>query len=661
MNITRDDLQLTANIIRGLAMDAIEKASSGHPGMPLGCADIAAVLWLKILKYNSDDSAWVNRDRFVLSAGHGSMLLYSMLHLAGYGLSLDDLKKFRQWGSLTPGHPEFGHTSGVETTTGPLGQGFANGVGMAFASKMLAEEFNGANKIIDHYIYAIVGDGDLMEGISYEAASLAGHWGLGNLIYIYDSNSISIEGDTNITSSEETAKRFEACNWHVQEIDGHDFDAIEQAILAAQKATDKPSLIIAKTRIAKGSPGKEGSADSHGSPLGKDEVAAAKRNLGLPEDKDFYVPEKVYALFKERAAELKTEYLTWKDSFTQNITGDKKVQWDKYFTPANLAAIKTTLPDWSGMKKIATRAAGGKVLEALFKELPNLVGGSADLAPSTKTFVKGYGETGQGHLGRNIHFGIREHAMGAIQNGIAYYGGFIAYSSTFFVFMDYMRPSVRIAALSGLNCIYVFTHDSFFVGEDGPTHEPVEHLAVARLIPNLNVIRPADAFETNEAWLAALNSAKNPTALCLSRQDLPVLERQGGGAELLHKGAYVIRDCEGQPDIIILSSGSEVHISIEAAALLGADGIKARIVSFPSWFLFDMQNVSYRESVLPSGSRFAVVEAGRAFGWERYAGADALFITLETFGASAPAEKLADEFGFTSEKIAARIKEYLKR
>ena len=657
MHITKEDLTLAANTIRGLSMDAIEKAASGHPGMPLGCADIAAVLWLKIMNYNPNDVAWPNRDRFVLSAGHGSALLYSMLHLAGFGLTLDDLKNFRQWKSLTPGHPEFGHTIGVETTTGPLGQGFANGVGMAMASKMLAENFG--NELINHYIYAIVGDGDIMEGISYEAASLAGHWNLGNLIYIYDSNNISIEGDTDITLSDDAAKRFESCNWHVQKIDGHDTDAIERAVLAAQNVKDKPSIIIARTKIAKGSPGKEGSEASHGSPLGKDEIIATKKNLGLPENENFYVSEKVYSLFKERSEELKAVNAAWKEQFNKTITSEQKVLWDKFFAPVDAASLRNCMPDWSETKKIATRSAGGKVLEVLFKEVPNLIGGSADLSPSTKTFVKGYSATGHGKLGRNIHFGIREHAMGAIQNGIMYYGGFNSYSSTFFVFMDYMRPAVRVAALSGLRSIYVFTHDSFFVGEDGPTHEPVEHLAAARVIPNLNVIRPADAIETAEAWISALSRTDGPTALCLSRQDLPIMERQNVSAAAFHKGAYIIHECVGAPDIIMLASGSEVHVSVEAAALLAAAGIKARVVSFPSWFLFDKQDESYRSSILVKGARFAVVEAGRAFGWERYTGRDALFITLETFGASAPAEILAEQFGFTSEKIAESVKKFL--
>ena len=629
--------------------------------MPMGCAEIAAVLWGRIMKYNPQDPVWANRDRFVLSAGHGSMLLYSMLHLTGYALTLEDLKNFRQFGSKTPGHPEFGHTVGVETTTGPLGQGFANGVGMAMAEKLLAETFNtGSDSIIDHYIYAIVGDGDLMEGISYEAASLAGHMGLGNLIYIYDSNDISIEGSTELAFSDDITKRFEAFHWHVQTIDGHDTDAIESAVLEAQKVTDRPSIIVARTKIAKGSPGKEGSEASHGSPLGEEEIRATKQNIGCDMDAKFCIPEDVYSLFRERVAELKKEYDAWQETFNKSVTGERRAMWDAHFSAADTKALAAKLPDFSETKKIATRSASGKVIEALFREVPNFLGGSADLSPSNKTFAKGYSETGLNKVGRNIHFGVREHVMGAIQNGIAYYGGFIPFTSTFLVFMDYMRPAVRLAALSGLQSIYVFTHDSFFVGEDGPTHQPVEHLAVSRAIPNLNVIRPADASETREAWISAVKRTDGPTILSLTRQDLPVLDAQNrGGAAMLHRGAYVIKECEGSPDIVILASGSEVALSMEAADVLAGEGIKARVVSFPSWFLFDRQDEAYKKSILPEGTAFAVVEAGRRMGWEQYAGADALYITIETFGASAPAEDLAEHFGFTVENVVKKVREHI--
>jgi transketolase len=662
MKIAKEDMKLVATTIRTLAMDGVQKAKSGHPGMPMGCAEIAAVLWLKALKHNPSDPAWANRDRFVLSAGHGSMLLYSMLHLCGYDLSMDDLKNFRQCESRTPGHPEFGHTPGVETTTGPLGQGVANAVGMALAQELLRAEFDAGGPLIDHFIYALAGDGDLMEGVSYEAASLAGHWGLGRLIVVYDSNEITIEGSTDLAFSEDAAARFAACGWHVQRVDGHDCDAIEAALAAARDEKARPSLVIAKTRIAKGSPGREGSEESHGAPLGDDEVKKTKANLGCDPDGTFCVNERVYEIFAMRRKELESEYDAWRTMFDKKVKGELKKRWDRFFGAVDADSLRGALPVFETGKSVATRSAGGKVLEALFRELPNIVGGSADLAPSNKSFVKGYTETGRGAIGRNIHFGIREHAMGAIQNGIAYYGGFIPYSATFFVFMDYMRPPVRLAALSRLRSIYVFTHDSFFVGEDGPTHQPVEHLAVARAIPGLTVIRPADAEETREAWLAALSGEAGPTAILLTRQDIPVLERGADGARGLHRGAYVLWDPKRALDIILLASGSEVHIALEAAKELEASGIGARVVSFPSWELFEKQPGSYRESVLPASvGRRAVIEAGLSMGWERYAGAGALYVTLEHFGASAPAQVLAGRFGFTKDNIMARVRSYLGR
>jgi len=662
MKIAKEDMKLVATTIRTLAMDGVQKAKSGHPGMPMGCAEIAAVLWLKALKHNPSDPAWANRDRFVLSAGHGSMLLYSMLHLCGYDLSMDDLKNFRQWESRTPGHPEFGHTPGVETTTGPLGQGVANAVGMTLAQELLRAEFDAGGPLIDHFIYALAGDGDLMEGVSYEAASLAGHWGLGRLIVVYDSNEITIEGSTDLAFSEDAAARFAACGWHVQRVDGHDCDAIEAALAAARDEKARPSLVIAKTRIAKGSPGREGSEESHGAPLGDDEVKKTKANLGCDPDGTFCVNERVYEIFAMRRKELESEYDAWRTMFDKKVKGELKKRWDRFFDAVDADSLRGALPVFETGKSVATRSAGGKVLEALFRELPNIVGGSADLAPSNKSFVKGYNETGRGAIGRNIHFGIREHAMGAIQNGIAYYGGFIPYSATFFVFMDYMRPPVRLAALSRLRSIYVFTHDSFFVGEDGPTHQPVEHLAVARAIPGLTVIRPADAEETREAWLAALSGEAGPTAILLTRQDIPVLERGADGARGLHRGAYVLWDPKRALDIILLASGSEVHIALEAAKELEASGIGARVVSFPSWELFEKQPGSYRESVLPASvGRRAVIKAGLSMGWERYAGAGALYVTLERFGASAPAQVLAGRFGFTKDNIMARVRSYLGR
>ena len=660
MIMTRDDLLLIARTIRLMAMDGVEKAASGHPGMPMGCADMAAVLWGKILKHNPDDPAWPNRDRFILSAGHGSMLLYTMLHLSGYELSLDDLRQFRQMNSKTPGHPEFHHTPGVETTTGPLGQGFANGVGMAYASRLLAAEFNTpGNEIIDHCIYAIVSDGDLMEGISSEAASLAGHWGLGNIVYLYDSNDISIEGSTELAFTEDVATRFAAYNWHVQTIDGHDHDQIEKALIAGRKETLRPSIIIAKTRIAKGSATKEGSEESHGAPLGADDVRESKQKMGCDPDATFCVSNNVYDIFSGRKAELHKEYSRWQKLFQETISGDVKKRWDSFFRIPDIDNLRAAVPQFDPSKKVATRSAGGTVMAGLYKNVPNFMGGSADLGPSNKTFVKGYSQSGRNAVGRSVHFGVREHAMGSIQNGIAYYGGFIPFSATFFVFMDYMRPAIRIAALAGLHTIYVFTHDSFFVGEDGPTHQPVEHLASARAIPNLTVIRPADGPETVEAWLYAIKHDSGPTMLALSRQDLPVIT--AASCSLLWKGAYVLHEPASAPDIIVYASGSEVHISVAAAAVLAKEGIHARVVSFPSWEIFDQQDEAYRKTILAPGIPKAVVEAALSQGWERYAGYDPLRITMENYGMSAPAGTLAEHFGFTPDKIAARIRKYLGR
>lgn len=657
MPLSNEELKLAADTIRTLSIDAVEKAKSGHPGMAMGCAEIAAVLWGKVMNYNPEDPQWPGRDRFILSAGHGSMLLYSALHLAGYEITIDDIKNFRQLGSITPGHPEHCRTSGVETTTGPLGQGFANGVGMAIANKLLQEDFG---DLVKHYIYAIISDGDIMEGLSAEAASLAGHMGLGNLIYIYDSNEISIEGSTDLAFSEDAEMRFKACNWHVQTIDGHNLDEIQKAVKTAQKETNMPSLIIAKTAIAKGSPGKEGSADSHGAPLGEDEIKATKKNIGWDENSSFYVPEKVYSFFKKRNSRLREQYDLWQIMFKRDITGEKKKIWDDYFSPADPEQVRSFLPAFEHGTSIATRSASGKILETLFEKIPGIAGGSADLGPSNKSFVKGYSNSGRNKVGRNIHFGIREHAMGAIQNGIAYYGGFIPYTASFLSFMDYMRPAVRIAAIAKLQTVYIFTHDSIFVGEDGPTHQPVEHLASARAIPNLNVIRPADAEETKEAWIAALKKTNGPTMLSLTRQDVPVIKKEpGSGAENLHKGAYIIHKGGDKPDIIILSTGSEVGISVDAAVKLKEQGITVRVVSFPCWELFDEQSDSYRKEILPEGVPVAVVEAGLKMGWEKYAGNSALYITVEKFGVSAPWKVLAEEYGINSNNIVNRVIEHL--
>ncbi len=657
--MSNDNLKNIANSIRVLSMDAVQKANSGHPGMPMGFADIAAVLWGKIIKHNPDDPEWINRDRVVLSAGHGSMLLYSALHLSGYDISIEDIKNFRQWGSNTPGHPEYGVTRGVETTTGPLGQGFVNAVGMAIARSLLEKEFNtNDNKIIDHYIYALVSDGDNMEGITSEAASIAGHLGLGRLIYIYDYNEITIEGKIDLTFSEDVKKRYEAYGWDVQEIDGHNYDEIEKAILKAQKVLDRPSMIIARTQIAKGSPNKEGSADSHGAPLGEDEIKAVKKNMGWDENVQFNVPDSVYEFFNNRKEELINEYNDWQSNLKVSLNSDLKNKWDTFFSKPDIDKIRKELPVFEIGDKMATRAANGKVLESLFSALPNIIGGSADLSPSNKTFIEGYDAFSRQNAGRNFHFGIREHAMGAIINGIAYYGGFLPYSGTFFVFLDYMRPPVRIAALSELQSIFVFTHDSIFVGEDGPTHQPVEHLASARAIPNLTVIRPADANETREAWLAALDNTTGPSMLLFTRQKLPVLDCNC--IEDLHKGAYVIHD-EDDPDILVLASGSEVSLSIEASKTLKEQGIKARVISFPSWELFEKQTDDYKANILPEKiKKRVVVETGIKMGWEKYAGDGALYITIDKFGASAPQADLAREYGFTVESVVEKIAKFAK-
>ncbi|MDY6935521.1 MAG: transketolase [Spirochaetota bacterium] len=662
MKISADDLKLIANTIRSLSIDAIQKANSGHPGMVMGCADIAAVLWSKILKHNPSNPGWINRDRFVLSAGHGSMLMYSVLHLSGYDITLEDIKNFRQMNSITPGHPEYRSTPGIETTTGPLGQGFANAIGMAIASLFLAREFNDDEvSIIDHYIYAIVSDGDVMEGISYEAASIAGHIGLGNVIFIYDYNKTTIEGDIDLTYSEDIKKRFESCNWHVQFADGHNYDEIENAVLKAQKIEDRPSIIIANTVIAKGSPNKEGSEDTHGAPLGEEEVRASKQNIGFDANLHFYVPQRVYDILTERKGELKRINELWDEKFNKLIVGNRKDRWDKFFTNPDIESLRKNLPVFDIDQAIATRSASGKMLEMLFKEVPNIVGGSADLGSSNKSFVKGYEETGRNKLGRNIHFGVREHAMAAIQNGISCYGGFLPYTATFFVFTDYMRPAVRIAALSRLHVIYVLSHDSVFVGEDGPTHQPVEHLAGIRMIPNLTVIRPADALETREAWISAIENRDGPTALILTRQNVPVIKRKSQAERDLDKGAYIIYDTALASDVILIASGSEVHISIDAAIKLEEEGIKARVISFPSWELFERQSCEYKEKILPKEiKKRVVIEAGIRMGWERYAGDKALYITMEQFGVSAPYKMLAERYGFNCDYIKAKVLEYLK-
>ncbi|MEI6213165.1 MAG: transketolase [Desulfuromonadales bacterium] len=662
--IPADKALRCADAIRILSAEAVDKANSGHPGLPMGAADCAVALWGNFLTFNPEDPRWPNRDRFILSAGHGSMLLYSLLHLFGFDLSMDEIKNFRQWGSKTPGHPEFGHTVGVEVTTGPLGQGFANGVGMGIASQMAAERFNTADfKPIDHYIYALVGDGCLQEGISYEAAALAGHLKLGNLIYLYDSNSITIEGKTDLAWSEDVEGRFTACGWHVQKVDGHNNDRIVEAIAAARAETTKPSLIIATTHIAFGSPKCQGSSSAHGSPLGKDEIAATRANLGW-EAAPFETPQDVRDTCQQRVKDVKQQYESWQTGFKtwQAVNPEKAQLWDSMWNrqlPANLTDELLAVVDG---KDGATRALSGAVLQKVAALIPSIAGGSADLSPSNNSDIKGSPSIQAGCFsGRNLHFGIREHAMGAVINGMALYGCFIPYGATFLVFSDYCRPAVRLSALMGLKVIYIFTHDSFFVGEDGPTHQPIEHVASLRLIPGLQVIRPADGVETALAWQAALHY-DGPTALILTRQKLPVITRPAAfiPADAL-MGGYIVSTPEGTLDVVIMASGSEVHVAVEAAASLTSREIKVRIVSVPCLETFLAQPENYRSQVLPAGVPRVAFEAGRSSSWGQLAGSDGLFIGIEHFGASAPDKVLAEQFGFTAPQVAERISAFLKK
>ncbi len=659
--------QLCVNAIRALAMDAVQQANSGHPGMPMGMADAAFVLWTRFLKHDPARPDWPNRDRFVLSAGHGSMLLYALLHLSGV-LDMEELKQFRQWESRTPGHPEYGLTPGVETTTGPLGQGFGNGVGMAIAERVLAERFNRPGfPVVDHYTYAIVSDGDLMEGISHEAASLAGHLGLGKLVYLYDDNDISIDGPTDLTFTEDVAVRFRAYGWHVLDVDGHDREAVAQAIEEARQVLDQPSLIICHTHIAYGSPNKQDTAESHGAPLGEEEVRLTKQNLGWPVEPPFHVPDEVYAYFEELKARWADQSAEWDALFDRYCRAhpDLAAELEAAWAGTLPEGWDAEVPTFEAGQSIATRAASGKVLNALGRRVFTLIGGSADLTGSNKTYLNGHPPLKRGDFsGRNIHFGVREHAMGAILNGMALHRGLRPYGGTFLVFADYMRPPIRLAALMELPVIFVFTHDSIFVGEDGPTHQPVEHLASLRAIPNLVVIRPADANETAEAWRVALQRADGPTALILTRQKVPVLDRSRlAPAEGLARGAYVLAKEEGdRPDIILMASGSEVHLAVEARGRLAAEGIRARVVSFPSWELFEAQPAEYREQVLPSSVLARVaVEAAHPQGWERYVGPWGSTLGVERFGASAPYKVLAEQFNFTVDEVVRRAHLVLER
>ncbi len=651
--------QKCVDTIRFLAVDAVQKANSGHPGMPLGAAPMAFVLWDRFLKHNPDNPDWFNRDRFVLSAGHGSMLVYSLLHLYGYDLPLEEIEDFRQWGSRTAGHPEYRHTPGVECTTGPLGQGFAMGVGMALAEAHLSAQFQGdaTAPLVDHTTYAIASDGDLMEGVACEAASLAGTMGLGKLVYLYDDNRITIEGSTDLAFTEDAGARFEACGWQVLKVaDGNDLDAIEAAIHQAKAETHKPSLICVRTHIGFGSP-RQDSEKSHGEPLGADNVRATKEKLGWPLEPAFHVPEEVRAHCRravERGVELETQWRQRLDAY-RKAQPEKAALFKRLIDGEFPDAWADALPQFDPADKpMATRSASGKVLNGLAANLPNLMGGSADLGGSNKSEIDGGGSFGTGGpTGRNIHFGVREHAMGAIVNGMALHGGMIPYGATFLIFADYMRPSLRLAALMNIRSLFIFSHDSIGLGEDGPTHQPVEHLMALRAIPNFTVFRPADANETLQAWKLAVQRS-GPSAFALSRQNLAILPQIDNVTAGVARGGYVLADADGPPDVILVATGSEVHLALAAQTELAASGVNARVVSMPSWELWKEQDDAYRAGVLPADVPKLAVEAGITTGWRDVLGAEADVIGIDRFGASAPGDVLMEKFGFTTDNVIAR-------
>jgi transketolase len=658
--------QLCINTIRMLSADAVQQANSGHPGMPMGDAAMAYVLWTKFLRHNPKNPKWQNRDRFVLSAGHGSMLLYSLLHLTGHHISLDDIKNFRQWGSKTPGHPEICIDCGIETTTGPLGQGFATGVGMAMAEKYLSEMFNKPGyPVLDYTIYGIVSDGDLMEGLSSEAASLAGHLKLGKIVYLYSDNKISIEGSTDLAFTEDVAKRFDAYHWHVQRVEGNDLKGIEKAIAAAKREKNRPSIILVRTHIGFGSPHKQDMADAHGSPLGEEELKLTKHNLGWPLKK-FYIPAQALRHMRKAVLKGRKDETVWAAMFRKYAKKypDLTKTWNMLASGKQPDGWEKLLPVFKPEDgAVATRSASGKVLNAIADTFPHLIGGSADLAPSNNTHLKKYADFGTAKGGRNIHFGVREHAMGAILNGMALSRMLIPYGGTFLVFSDYMRPAIRLAALMETHVVYVFTHDSIGLGEDGPTHQPIGHLSSLRAMPHLYVIRPADANETAIAWKIALTDPKRPHALVLSRQNLPVLDRNRySPARDAEKGGYVLLDCKGTPDIILLASGAEIHITLAAAEELQKAGVKARVVNMFSFELFEQQPAAYKNSVLPSRvEKRLAVEAAASQSWYRYVGLKGEVIGIDRFGASAPAKVLFEKFGFTRDHIIAQTKKLLKK
>lgn len=677
--------ELCINTIRMLSVDMVQQANSGHPGMPMGAAPVAYVLWTQFLRYNPNNPKWPDRDRFVLSAGHGSALLYSLLHLTGYDLSMEEIKRFRQWGSKTPGHPEHKDTPGVECTTGPLGQGFGMGVGMAMAERFLAARFNRPGyEIVNHYTYAIVSDGDLMEGVASEAASLAGHLKLGKLIYFYDNNTITLAGETKLTFTENVDKRFEAYGWHVQTIDdGNDIEAISKAITAAQNETMCPSLISIRTHIGYGSPHKQDTFEAHGSPLGQDEVLATKKKLGWPLEPTFYIPDEALAHFRKglnRGKQLEKEWKINLESYGETYP-DLQIEWDKWMNSVLPDDWDRDIPKFpSDEKGLATRAAGGQVINAIASHLPFLIGGSADLNPSTNTALKGKGnfqclglgsETIQGSVsgpwgyeGANMAFGVREHAMGSMLNGMALHGGLLPFGSTFLIFSDYMRPAIRLAALMKLHVIYIFTHDSIGLGEDGPTHQPVEQLSNLRAIPGLTVIRPADANDTAEAWRLAIEYKEGPVAIILTRQNVPVMDRNKLNPAIgLGRGAHILADSPlDKPEAILIATGSEVHLAMEVYEKLRDEGIGIRLVNMPSWELFEFQPEDYRHKVIPPDVTCRIsIEAGVTQGWHKYVGLQGESIGIDHFGASAPGKIVLKEFGFTSEDILSRVRNLLAK
>ena len=651
-------LSAVANSVRSLAIDAVEKAKSGHPGLPMGCAELGALVYGELLSHWPQDPQWVNRDRFVLSAGHGCMLLYSLLHLSGYDLSLEDVKSFRQLGSRTPGHPEWGLTPGVEATGGPLGQGISNAVGMAIAERILASKFNTPTRtVVDHYTYVLASDGDMMEGVASEACSLAGHLGLGKLIVFYDSNRITIEGSTDLAFSENVLKRFEGYGWQTLSGDMYDLPGIVSLVEEARKETARPTIIQLKSIIGKGAPTRAGTAKAHGEALGPEESAGAKKAIGVPDGCQFYVFPEAAAYFTGKQPEWKKRYEDWKKSFeawrSENPALAK--EWDAWHSPT-VALPADPLVAFKQGESLATRAASGQVLNALAKLVPNLIGGSADLAPSNNTNLKDMGDFGRGNpRGRNFHFGIREHGMGAICNGMAYHGGLRPFCATFLVFSDYMRPSVRVASIAKLPVIYVFTHDSIFVGEDGPTHEPVEHLAALRAIPNLLVLRPGDPEETEVAWRIAVERRVGPTALALTRQGIAVYPKADAQwRSTIRRGAYVAKDCDGAPDTVIVATGSEVSVAIQAAAAL--TDRKVRVISMISRALFDAQPMDFQRSLVPPSARKVVFEAGVSFGWKAVADDSTLVVGIDRFGESGPYQKVGEHLGITAASLEKRIR-----